>query len=139
MKPTRLSLAEHATVVYHHTVEFGTTLEDVLKPAYWTHVAAHMRPGHRIEVMSPTIDWWAMLIVRAATKIEAAVAVIEHKSFTAPAVAAAPEQPYEVKWRGPTAKWSIVRKADGGIVKDQIASQDEANRWLLNHEKAMAA
>ena len=139
MKPTRLQLAEHASIVYYHVPEFGVALDDLLAPSYWTHVAKDLRPGNRIEVLSPIGDWWAMLIVRNVTRIEAAVSVLDHVQLEEAPAAATPDQPYRIQWRGPSAKWGIVRNADGGVVTDGMASREMAEQWLKNHEKAMAA
>lgn len=139
MKPTSLALAEHACTVYYHSPEYGITIEDICKPSYWNHVARNLRPGNRIEVFAPDGQWWAMIIVRSASSIEASVAVLQHVSFNAAAVVREQESPYEVKWRGPTAKWSIVRKSDGSVVMDELQSKEIAEQKMKNHAKAMAA
>ena len=139
MKPTRLALAEHATITWHHVPEIGTSLEDVCAPSYWTHVARSLRGGQKIEVLSPMGDWWAMLLVRVAGSQEAAVSVLQHVVLGAAETVTEPDAVYEIKWRGPSAKWSIVRKEDSVVVKEHIDSQDIASQWLKNHMKAMAA
>lgn len=139
MKPTRLQLAEHATTTYFHTPELGVSLKDVCAPSYWTHVSRIMRPGDKIELLSPMGDWWALLIVRMTGKVEASVSVLQHVTLDKAEAISTPQSPYEVKWRGPTAKWSIIRKEDGGVVKEQIEQREQAELWVKNHEKAMAA
>lgn len=139
MKPTRLQLAEHAVSAHYHVPEFGVSLTDVCQPAYWTHVSRTLRPGDKIEILSPTGDWWAMLIVRMTGKVEASVSVLQHVVLEKPDEITTPASPYEVKWRGPSVKFSVIRKEDGGVVKENFESKDAANQWVKNHMKAMAA
>lgn len=139
MKPTRLQLAEHVTTNYFHTPEFGVSLEEICAPSYWAHVSRTLRPGDKIELLSPSGDWWALLIVRMSGKVEASVTVLQHVALGDADAIKTPESPYDVMWRGPTAKWGIVRKDDKSVVKDQIDTKEAANQWLANHMKAMAA
>ena len=139
MKPTRLQLAEHVTTTHHHTPELGIAIEDVCKPSYWANVARQMRPGDKIELLSPMGDWWALLIVRNVGKVEAAVSVLFHKVLDSAPAITAPESPYEVRYRGPTVRFSVLRKDNQSVVKEHFQTKEEAEMWVKNHEKAMAA
>ena len=138
-KPTKLQQLDHSVVVYHHTPEFETSRDDLAKPDYWTHVAAQLRPGHRIEVMAPDGAYWAMLLVRSASRLEAVVQELQFVKLGKAEAAATPDQAYEVKWRGPSAKFSVIRISDGEIIREQIESKEAATQWLKNHEKSLAA
>lgn len=140
MKPTKLFPAEHVVVIYHHTPELGLSLKDILEPSYWVHVAPQLRVGHRIEIMAPDGDWWAMLIVRAVGRTEAVVQELQYVKLGEPtAKVKGEENPYKIVWRGPARKFGIVRKSDKEVVKDEFQVREHAEKWLKNHLKNMAA
>lgn len=140
MKPTKLFPVEHNVVVYHHTPEFGLNIEDMVKPDYWSHVAKQLRIGHRIEVMAADGAYWAMLIVRAVGRTEAVVQALQHVELGSPAEKIkGDDNPYEVKWRGPTKKFGVVRKSDNEVVRDEFPVREDAERWLKNHMQSLAA
>lgn len=139
MKPTKLLLAEHALVLWHHVPEFGVTFDALLERGYWAHVAKSLRVGHRIEVMAPDGAWWGNLLVRAVGPNEAAVQPLQFVQLGAAETVASADMPYEVKWRGPARQFGVVRKDDGSVVKDGFQIKEDAARWAVNHLKAMAA
>lgn len=139
MKPTKLFSAEHAVVVYYHAPEFGVSLDDTLKPDYWTHVAKSLRVGHRIEMMAADGSWWAMLLVRAVGRHEAVVQALQHVELGEPVSVEIADSAYEIKWRGPARKYGIVRKSDGEVIREDIPVKEQAVQWLQNHMKSMAA
>ncbi len=139
MKPTFLHESKHAVVVYHHSPEFGVPFEDLLRPEYWSHVAAKLRPGYRVEVMAADGSYWGMLLCRAASRTEAIMAPLQFKEIAGAVEIENAEVPYMAKWRGPTAKWSVVRKADKTVVKDSFQVREHAENWIKNALKAVAA
>ena len=139
MKPTKLQIAEHEMVCYYHYPDAGLALSDVLKPDYWTHVARSLRAGHRIEVFAEDGSWWAMLIVRAVGSHDAVVQELQHVKLGSHAKAKVSGAPFEVKWRGPKRKFGIIRTADDEIIKQDIQSKEEAENWVKNHMRSLAA
>lgn len=139
MQPTKLLTAEHSLVVYHHVPEIGATLEDVLKPTYWTHVTRFLRVGHRIEILSADGSWWAMLIVRAVGTHDAVVQDLQSVTLGPAADVTVSDAPYEVKWRGPARKFGVVRIEDSEVIKDEFPVREQAEQWLKNHMKSLAA
>lgn len=139
MKPTKLFPSEHSVVVYHHAPEFGVTIEDLQKPDYWTHVAPQLRQGHRIEVMAGDGSFWAMLLVRAAGRRDAVVGLLQHVKFGGEVEATVDDSPFEVVWRGPARKFSVVRKDDKEVIRDEFAVKEHAVKWMQNHLKSLAA
>lgn len=137
--PTKLTPADYAVTVYFHSPEFGVSLKDIQKPEYWVHVARQLRPGHRIEVLASDETYWAMLIVRAVGRTEAVVQVLQEVKLGKSEAPADAESPFEIKWRGPTKKFSAVRKSDGAVVKEDMQTREQADQWLKNHLKTMAA
>ncbi|HET7409258.1 MAG TPA: hypothetical protein VFJ13_03595 [Paracoccaceae bacterium] len=134
----RFSAAEFERTVYVATPEHGTPYTDVLKREYWAHVGAMLKPFDRIEVRAEDGTWFAELIVRNAGPLFADVAELRKVDLDVAEPPAA-DSAFEIKWRGPVLKFGVVRKADGGALKDGFATRDEAARWLLGHTRAIAA
>jgi hypothetical protein len=141
--PTVLRTMEHSVTRYHHTAEIGTAPEEVLEPAYWTHVAKSLRPGDEIVVTAPDYSWRSELLVRDADRTSASVMVISHKQFdkreAKPLTPTSNTDAMVPVWRGPTHKWSAVRQSDGEIIKTGFASKEDAVLWISNHARAVAA
>jgi hypothetical protein len=142
-KPTALRTMEHSVTRYHHTPEIDTAIEDVLDPAYWTHVAKTMRPGDEIVVTAADMSWRAELLVREADRLSASVMLISDRQFDStdmqPLTAIDTTDALSPVWRGPTHKWAAVRPSDGEVVKQGFASKGDAIQWIGNHVKARAA
>lgn len=133
----RFKAAEYERTIYVANVAEGTTIESVTDPGFWAHVAAKLRPFDRIEVREDTGAYWAELLVLSADRLWAKVHVLQCHELDAVQVADNAE--YEVMWRGPHHKHSVIRKADRSMVKHGFASKAEAATWMANHAKAMAA
>jgi hypothetical protein len=138
MKPTSILLAEHTTATYHHTPEFQTSIDEVLGNDYWEHLARKLRPGDEIKVFAADATYYLHLVVRAATRNEVVLGVLSKVLFKSEAVITTSAK-YDVKYRGPSVRWSVMKVADGSVIRDNFQTQEEAEKWLTNHDKAMAA
>ena len=132
--------AEFCRTVWSATLEPGTELEDVLKPSYWTHVAAKLRKGDRIEAIAVDGSSYIELYVRASNKIETFVTLMREVKLGKPKPAAKEvESPdYYVKFAG-GAKWRVMRKEGNAILEEGIATKEAANIWLEAYLKDIAA
>lgn len=134
--PTRLFTAEHAFSIYHHTVAEGVTVDDLLNPGYWAHVAPQLRPGYRVICDATDLSWTATFMVRAVNRVEVFMAVISHTEFKSTVKLDLPKNsPYSVKFRGPKSKWSVIRR-DGNtdaILKEGFDLEELAVGWLNEH------
>lgn len=137
-QPTSLRPAEYSRTVYSHAVEKGNDYEkDVLRPAYWAHVANKLKPGDRIEVLGPEGAYFAELYV-VNTLAQAAVVVELARVQLDSGAAHVEDDEFEVKFRGPQ-KWSIVRRADSKVIQEMIPTRGDANRELEDYKKALMA
>jgi hypothetical protein len=121
------------------TVEHGNTIDDVLRPEFWSHVAPKLRPYDEIRVRADDGTFYARVLVLSCGRNWAKVHQLEHHRLTSKDVdmsQAAQFEGYDVKWRGPHCKWSVVRKADNVVVIEKLDSQAEATTWLADHLKA---
>lgn len=125
----RFKEAEYVRHVFRITADNATTLEDVLKPEYFVHVASKLHNTDIIEVIPENESWFATLIVRACSRIHAKCEVLNYKSFGAAAAPVA-EGPFLIQHKGTKAKWSIIRRSDKELIKDGFASKEEATKWV---------
>ncbi len=118
--------AEFVRKVYAATPEPGTSLDAMLQPDYWAHVAKNFRPGYLIEVRSPDGEWFAELYVRSVMDTGVSVAVLRKHVFEA----STPSAPVEVdvKFRGDK-KWSVVRKSDRTVLVEGLETKGAAEDW----------
>lgn len=129
----RIRPAEYDRTIFATNPEPGTTLEDMLAPEYWSHVAKNFKPGSRIEVTAEDGSWFAELYVRRASANAALVVVLRHYEFTS-SKAAQPEAASEhtdftVKFRG-GAGWSVIRNSDKAIMFENGKTREQAESWV---------
>jgi hypothetical protein len=134
----RFSLAETVRQPYFVRPEEGTKPEALLEPQYWAHVAPKLRPLDEITAVPDGGAWYARYLVLYATTNEAKVHLLEKVALSeaAPADLASA---YESKWRGPSAKFGVVNKDTKEVVKDGFETKDQADAFLAQHVKALAA
>ena len=144
----RFKLAEHERNIHSITVEEGTTRAQIINPAFLAHVAAKLRPYDQVEVRCDDGALFAKLLVLQAERTWARVHVLEWHDLTtrdvamtqadeqAQAGSAAPatdrEQEYLVAYKGPHKKWCVIRKADGGYMRETEDSKAAATAWMTD-------
>lgn len=136
-EPMKLHPVEYATVVWHHTMKPGQPLDEALKPTFWKHVTAQLRPGHEIKVVAEDGTFWAHLYVRSVGRGEVVVALIHATAFDA--ATAEPEglDAY-VRWRNPSLKYGVFRKSDDECLRDKFDTKQDAYSWAAEREGAVA-
>jgi hypothetical protein len=128
----RIRPAEYDRTIFATVPEIGTTLDDMLAPEYWSHVAKNLKPGSRIEVTAEDGSWFAELYVRRSSANAALVAVLRHHDFVGKVVATDPaveHADFTVKHRG-GAGWSVVRNSDKAIMFEKGETRDQAEKWI---------
>ena len=138
LNPQRCALAEQWRQDWVVNAEVGTTIDDILDPAYWAHMAAQFQRMDRIEVRMETGEWVADLICTESGRNWAAMHLItKHVLQPATEQAAGPAQ-HEVIWRGQQHRFCIKRTSDNEILQANIPSKPEALAWLQNYEQVIA-
>lgn len=134
LDPQRMVLAETARNDWVVTAAPGTTVDDVLKPAFWAHKAREMTPYDRIEVREETGEWMLELMVLSQGLNWATVHVLQHHVLQH--VAEEPEgvKLHKLQWRGPRAKWGVIRLSDNQVLQDGM-DKDQAAAWMAQHER----
>lgn len=133
--PSRVRLAEYERQSWVANAEYGTTVEDLTGAAYWSHVAAQMKPYDHIEVRSEDGAWVADLVVVQVDRNWAKVAVKAVYELVAKEVPPSLVARHKVEWKGPQHKFSVIRLSDSQMIRNEFATRDEANQWLREFEK----
>jgi hypothetical protein len=113
--------------------------EDLERPSFWSHEAAKMKAGDRVEARWEHGQKWADLLVMSSS----AGAVRMHIIHFMEQDGAAADEPggdltlVEVKWRGPTAKFSVIRLSDSMLIKDGFADKIDAMKFARDYEKTI--
>lgn len=127
----RIKPAEFIRTVWGAQPEPGTTLDEMLSPEYWAHVAKSLKVGDRIDVTAADGSWFAELFVRAVRPNDVRVAVLREVRFGVDTKTPVPPN-YEIKHRG-GAGWSVIRHPDKSIMFEGGATKEEANKWVAEH------
>ena len=136
-----LARAEHKRDVLFITPEHGVTMDDVMDPRYWAHVAARIRPFTQIEVLFDDCSEWALLLVVDCDQTWAKVRKLQHINLNendaaeiAQIRADSVENDIEVKWKGPSHKFAVIRKSDNVMLKSGHASKEDAAKWIAEYK-----
>lgn len=130
--------AENRRNVHLAVIPAATDPKDILTPIYWSH---HARIFHTFDVIECV---WAdgsrevLLRVLFANSVEAHVspmgAVVKHGRDSVNS-----NDPYEVAWAGPSAKWRVTRRTDKSVIKDGFATKEMADDYRREHQKVVPA
>lgn len=142
--PSKFSEADYRRAVWYATPPFGTTMEEITKPAFWAHVCIRLRPLAEIIVVPEGNAFYARLLVLSTSRVEASVRLLEYHALkegavpSVPAAAAPTGNPegwddYLIKYVNPSVKHRVQRKVDKAVLKDELETQEEAEAWLRNH------
>lgn len=134
LNPQRMLQSEYARQDWVINAEEGTSISDVLDPAYWAHVSAQMKPYDRAEVRLETGEWMLELLVLTSERNWARVHLLQKYDLVATEQVAPPAQKHLVKWRGPQHKHCVVRIADNEVLSKDHESAEIAAQWLRNYE-----
>lgn len=143
LAPTRLQEDGYHRTCWVATVEAGTTMDDLLRPSFWTNLCGpgnRLRRMDRISILIDDESFYAELLVLAVGVGFAKMAkLLQVDIDTAGTAQDAEELPVFAKWGGPHLKWTVVRKSDRERIKDQLESREIAEQWARDHSRAMAA
>jgi hypothetical protein len=137
LTPNRFALAETRRNIWQIVPEDGTPYESLFDKDYWAAMAAKLRPYDRIEVLADDGSYYAELLVLSSTKTQAEVMELRKIDIATKEVAPVKEE-FSVKWRGPHSKWSVIRTADGSIVKQGFDDADSARAFVLTCDARVA-
>jgi hypothetical protein len=133
----RLTPIEHARRELFAEIPEGVTLEDILRPEFWSHYARDFKPMDLVEAFCEDGSWEASLRVMLVTDVEVKMSLrweVRHDKV-------APEEEktetHEIKWKGPAMRFAVVRKDTGEVIKDHLYPKSQAAQYLKNHLQAI--
>lgn len=116
------------------------TIEDMLDPGYWAHVAPKFKPYDKIEVRAEDGTYYAEFLVLACDRAWAKVHVLSWHLLSSADIAltqaAAASSSFEVRFR-PGPRWHVVRKADKQVMFKDGKTRDEAETWVREYIKTI--
>lgn len=140
LDPQRMQTAEYVRRDWVVTAEEGTTVDDVLDPSYWVHLAGQLTPYDRIEVRVDTGEFLLELLVKQSGRNWAQVALLHHHDLVGDVTTgAAIGDEFEVLWKGPLLKWCAIRKSDKQILEQKMASKEAGLAWITSYERTILA
>lgn len=144
LQQTRFKPAGQFTQRYEAVIEHGVTLEDIKQPGFYAHIAAFLRPFDVITVSSDDQTLYAEVLVLAAERTAATVTVLRSYDLTKAEVVRYETDnfktsDFEIKYRGPAAKFSLIRKDDNAVIREGFATKEEAEKSLKDYLKVQAA
>lgn len=135
--PARLQLAEFQRQDWVANAEFGTTVNDIMEPSYWSHVASLMKPYDHIEVRAEDGTWIAYLVVMSCDRTWARVALDREMKLTTKDVSLSQAVKHEIAWKGPQHKHAVIRLSDSQMIKAGFDNKEEARTWMVEHERTV--
>jgi hypothetical protein len=139
LNAARFKNADEVRAVKLAVVPVGTTIEQMLEPVFWAHVARELQPNFEIIVQPDDGSFYQRLFVRSCGANWAIVAPMDRYEFGTAETVIAEVQTHQVMWSGPHTKYRVLRLSDKAVVKDGFATKEEAALWLTEHKKAIAA
>lgn len=115
----------------------GTAYEALFEPGYWANISGRLRAGDLIEVNAEDGSYFALFYVLATADKAARVVELLRKAMQGdelPDVGAG----FEVKWKGPILKYSVLRTADGINISRGHDTRASANEALADYLKTLA-
>jgi hypothetical protein len=153
-EPKRILLKDFQEADYSYarfsvTLPLGWTIEDALKPEFWTNVAHRLarqpqtgepaKVGTIIELRAVDHSLYAELYVRAVMERGLTVALIRDPVFFGPR--AVQDSPFEMRWNVGRRGYDIIRRSDKVIVGEgsQFPTKEAAQAWISSTMDAMKA
>ena len=139
LQHSRIKPADFVRTVYRVNAEHGTTVEDLQRPEYWSHVSAQLKVGDIVEVAAEDNAFFAVFLVVAATQQFAKVELLSEKVMEArkPKDDLEEHPDYERRWMGPRGKFSIFRRVDNVEMAKELPDKAAVRDWLEQHGKAV--
>ena len=137
LMPDRFGEAEFKRHDWVVDVPVGVSVEQLLDPAFWAHVASQMDPFDHIEARAEDGSWIAYLVVRICERNYAKVSIDRVLEFSDQVAEAPVSTKHKIEWKGPHHKYVVIRLADSQAVQSGFKSRYDAETWMRQHERGM--
>lgn len=135
----RFASLEYGREAWLATAFDSTTPQDLLEPSYWAHVSMKLRPRAHVEAWANDGTWMAEYVVLDCGRNWAKLHLLSVHHLTTGDVSASQADvmsPYEISFRGPHSKWSVIRKSDRAVMHEGSETMMDATEWLQERLKA---
>lgn len=141
LNQTRLKESGFVRNVWSVTPPAGEPFKNLASPEYWCHIGAMLKPGDRIDAMPEDGTWFAELLVLSSARLWAKVHVLSHHDLQGAKedMPLTDDENHTVSWKGPIAKFAVIRKSDSTIIKEGFSTKLDGYQWLEGHLKSLAA
>lgn len=134
-----LKLAEGERLIFIDYPEANVTINDMLSPAYWAHVAKSLKAGCRIEAVAADGSWFVELYVIRADRTWAQTALMREVKLSSLKIDIEKHEDFMVKFGTAQTKFRVIRKSDKQVIKEGLSTAQEAISWLDNYKKALTS
>ena len=136
-----ISLAEHAYNRRRLIFKQNETIQDILEPSYWQHIAQELKPGDIIEALKEDFTLFVELFVLDVSRLSAKVKILKLNDFTEDKNKNTSDtlgslKLFEIKHLKAT-KWCICRISDGQILHSGFQVKEDAEKWLEENIKTL--
>lgn len=137
LRPAALNLAQHAIFTLYTTIPPEQDWQLCLRPEYWSKVTDRLRPGCRIIVDAEDGSATMTLMVRKVTRTEAVVWCIFRAECDVDVDMSVEgwESHFEIKWRGPTHRYCVIRLSDKEQLTSGLQSRPDAVKYVMDRMK----
>jgi hypothetical protein len=136
-----MTTAEFRRTTYSVVTEGGTTVDEILRPEYWSHVARKLKPYDKIEVLAEEGTFYLELLVLRVLTGAVVVKLLNHAELESSPAAGDEDPDIEIKYSGPIKKYRVTRKSDGKVLAEgeEVATRQMAEQFVIEYRKALAA
>lgn len=130
-------LADYIRSNYHVKAPFGATLEDVLRPTFWSFHVGLLKAGDLVDVVAEDNSFDVTL--RVVDKAVGKVVMRELRRWTGDAVKQPGTEPAVQETPGftvsfaPKTKWRVIRDADRLQMVKDLPTRADAEKWAADH------
>lgn len=137
LMPERFALVEEKQAQFVVDIPANVTLQDVIEPGFWAHVAEQMHPLDEIKVRAEDGSWIAYLVVAWCERNYAYVVLDRKIDLNVSKEAPVNSVKHRVDWKGPHMKYCVIRNSDNKMLREG-ETKDGATRWLREYELGQA-
>lgn len=139
LSPRLLKLAEYERAQFCVTIPPGVSLDSVLMPEFWGHVADRFvgKEYAKVECRAQDNKWYADLMVKRVDKQAVSMWVLGYSDLDAQASKPATADEYVVSF-APKQRWRVVRSSDGSVIHKDEATEADARAWLVANASTLA-
>lgn len=129
-KISQLHSAEFARTVFAAVVPPEDSLDVILEPEYWMHVARKLRKNDRVEVNTRDGSYFAELMVVSTGLTWVRMAVLRHIDLTKLKVKGKPKDDLYAKFGSEATQFRVLSRKSKTVIKDGFPDMESADAWI---------